>query len=60
MKAIKKPIPVNAFQTKKPLDIKTLEGTMHANAGDWILTGVDGEQWPVKNKIFRQTYKILK
>lgn len=57
--AIKKPIPVQAYQTDKPLDIKTLEGTMHANAGDWIITGPDGEQWPVKKEIFEKTYSVL-
>lgn len=28
---VKKRIPVQAYQTTKPVDIKTLEGTMHAN-----------------------------
>lgn len=59
MKAVKKRIPVEAVQTKKPRDIKTIEGTMHANAGDWILKGIDGEQWPVKREIFNKTYDIL-
>lgn len=59
VKAIKKPIPIIAFQVDKPLNIKTLEGTMHANSGDWIITGVDGEQWPVKREIFDKTYKII-
>ena len=51
-KVVKKNIPVEAYQTKKPIDIRTLEGVMHANAGDWIVTGVEGEQWPVKKEIF--------
>ncbi|CUR41088.1 Phage protein [Limosilactobacillus reuteri] len=58
-KVVKKSIPVEAYQTKKPLDIKTLEGTMHADAGDWIITGVEGEQWPVKKEIFEKTYRII-
>ncbi|MBB1096126.1 MULTISPECIES: hypothetical protein [Lactobacillaceae] len=58
-KVVKKSIPVEAYQTKKPLDIKTLEGVMHANAGDWIITGVEGEQWPVKKEIFEKTYRII-
>ena len=60
MKYIKKPIPVEAFQTKKPVDIKTNEGVMHANVGDWILTGIDGEKWPVKKDIFEKTYEKIK
>lgn len=59
MKVVKKPIPIDAYQTQKPYDIKTLEGVMHANVGDWILTGVNGEQWPVKKEIFDKTYRIL-
>jgi hypothetical protein len=57
--AIKKAIPVKAYQTDKPIDIKTLEGVMHARKGDWIITGVEGEQWPVKKEIFEKTYQIL-
>ena len=41
-KVAKKNIPVEAYQTEKPLDIHTLEGVMHANVGDWIITGVEG------------------
>lgn len=37
--------------------IPTLEGKMIINDGDWILTGVDGEHWAVKNEIFNKTYK---
>lgn len=55
-KVIKKNILVEAYQTEKPLDIHTLEGVMHANAEDWIITGVEGEQWPVKKEIFEKTY----
>lgn len=58
-KVVKKNIPVEAYQTEKPLDIHTLEGVMHANAGDWIITGVEGEQWPVKKDIFEKTYIII-
>ncbi len=32
---------------------------MHAQKGDWILTGVEGEQWPVKKEIFEKTYNII-
>lgn len=37
--------------------ISTLEGKMIINPGDWILTGVDGEHWAVKDEIFNKTYK---
>ena len=53
----KKPVVIEAYQTDKELDIETLEGTMHANAGDWIITGVHGEQYPCKPYIFEKTYE---
>ena len=28
--------------------IETLEGRMHVMAGDWIITGVNGEKYPCK------------
>ena len=58
-KAFKKPIPVEVYKTDKHLDINTLEGTMHANPGDYIVTGTDGEKWPVKKEIFEKNYQIL-
>jgi hypothetical protein len=39
--------------------IPTLEGTMKANIGDWIIKGVQGEFYPVKDHIFEQTYELL-
>ena len=53
----KKPVVIEAYQTDKELDIETLEGTMHANVGDWIITGVHGEQYPCKPDIFEKTYE---
>lgn len=38
------------------LTINTLEGTMHASMGDWIIRGVHGEIYPCKPDIFRETY----
>jgi len=42
------------------LDIPTLEGTMTANPGDWIIRGVKGEPYPCKNEIFEATYELDK
>ena len=38
-------------------DIKTLEGTMHADYGDYIIRGVSGEFYPCKPDIFAKTYE---
>lgn len=37
----------------------TLEGTMAANPGDWIIRGVKGEFYPCKPDIFDVTYEPL-
>ena len=39
------------------LYIKTLEGTMTADVGDWIIKGVNGEFYPCKPDIFAKTYE---
>lgn len=59
VKAVKKPIPIEACQTDKEVKIKTLEGVMTAEPGDWIITGVNGEQYPIKDDIFKKTYDII-
>lgn len=47
--------------TKEPgahwLTIDTLEGTMIAATGDWIIEGVKGEFYPCKPDIFEMTYE---
>ncbi len=42
------------------LDISTLEGTMTASMGDWIIKGVKGEFYPCKPDIFETTYEKVK
>jgi hypothetical protein len=58
-KFIKKPVVVEAYQVFKEEKIETLEGTMTASPGDWIVKGVNGEKYPVKPDIFEKTYKPL-
>lgn len=36
--------------------IKTLEGTMIADRGDWIIKGIKNELYPCKPDIFEATY----
>lgn len=40
-------------------EIKTLEGTMIAKAGDYIIRGVNGEIYPCKPDIFEKTYEVV-
>ena len=53
----KKPVIIEAYQTTETKLIKTLEGVMRANPGDWIITGVHGEQYPCKPDIFEEIYE---
>ncbi len=58
MKFRKKQIVIEAYQTDKEMIIHTLEGDMLASPGDWIITGVNGEQYPCKPDIFEKTYDL--
>jgi hypothetical protein len=53
----KRPVVIQAYQTDKEMVIETLEGSMKASVGDWIITGVKGEQYPCKPDIFEVTYE---
>lgn len=53
----KLPIVIEAYQTDAELDIETLEGTMHASVGDFIVKGIRGELYPCKPEIFLDTYE---
>ena len=39
-------------------EIKTLEGIMRGNCGDYIIKGVQGEIYPCKPDIFEMTYEM--
>ena len=41
------------------IEISTLEGTMRADIGDWIIRGVKGEYYPCKPDIFEATYEAV-
>jgi hypothetical protein len=52
----KLPLPIKARRLKKTVQVKTLEGTMIGNPGDWLITGVNGEVYPCKDEVFRKSY----
>jgi hypothetical protein len=41
------------------IGIRTLEGNMRADVGDWIIRGVNGEFYPCKPDIFEKTYEPI-
>lgn len=47
----------NGGCTTGSLIIKTLEGDMKANIGDYIIKGIKGEYYPCKPDIFEKTYE---
>lgn len=47
------------YQNWENLGIKTLEGIMTVDTGDYIIKGVEGEFYPCKPGIFDKTYDIL-
>lgn len=53
----KKPVIIEAIQLKEVVFIQTLEGVMRGDIGDWLITGVAGEQYPCKDAIFQATYE---
>lgn len=44
---------------KNGVIIKTLEGEMSANPGDYIIQGIKGEIYPCKPDIFEATYEAV-
>lgn len=41
------------------VEIKTMEGVMRGDVGDWVLKGVQGEIYPCKAGIFAATYDTI-
>lgn len=39
--------------------IKTLEGQMTGNLGDWVIRGVAGELYPCRNDVFVLSYEAV-
>lgn len=53
----KKPVVIEARGPVTEVEeIVTLEGTMRADVGDYVITGVQGEVYPCKPDIFEATY----
>ncbi len=57
--AVKKPIPVRVHQIDEDFSVETLEGTLTAKAGDYLVVGVRGEMYAIAKDIFEETYDIV-
>ena len=49
-----------SYINDQELRIQTLEGSMIASVGDYIIKGVKGEFYPCKPDIFEMTYEKYK
>lgn len=50
---------IMAYHNGTDIFIRTLEGTMKASVGDYIIKGVNGEFYPCKEDIFNKTYDAV-
>lgn len=57
--AIKKPIPIRVHQMDEDFSVETMEGTLTAKAGDYLVIGVRGEMYAIDQDIFEETYDIV-
>ena len=56
---VKKPIPIKAWQLEGSMELKTLEGKMRGCKGDYLVTGIRGEKYIVKQNIFEEMYEAI-
>ena len=47
---------IDLWPVKDEIGIRTLEGSLGATPGDWIIKGIQGEFYPCKPDIFEATY----
>lgn len=44
------------FVLDRPASVRTLEGLVKAERGDWVMEGVMGELWPIRPEKARESY----
>ena len=49
----------NIIFVNNNLYIETLEGNMNVSVGDYIIKGIEGEFYPCKPDIFKETYETV-
>lgn len=55
----KKQVDIEAYQTTEEKIIHTTGGDVKASVGDWIITGIKGEEYPCKPDIFVELYEEI-
>lgn len=51
---------IQAKQMEHGFSVKTIETTLYGRAGDYLVTEVKGEQYPVTKEIFEEIYEEVK
>ncbi|RMD96629.1 MAG: hypothetical protein D6816_18635 [Bacteroidetes bacterium] len=59
VRVLKKDIPVRVDFAERSGVCRTKEGEVSYRVGDAILTGVEGEQWPIRRAEFDATYEAI-
>lgn len=54
-----KPTVLEGYQAEGIVYLLTLNGIVQTNPGDWIIIGVNGEQYPCDPEIFKKLYDII-
>jgi len=56
----KKPIVIEAVELREQVRIKTREGILTGEVGDFLIEGIKGEIYPCGREIFFKTYDEVK
>lgn len=56
---VKKPIQIQAKQMDEPFSVETKEWIMQGKAGDYLIIGIRGEQYPCDKGIFEESYEAV-
>lgn len=59
MKVVRRPVLLNAEVLESQRTVYTMYGNVLADAGDFIITGIDGEQHPVSSEHFKMLYEVI-
>ncbi len=41
------------------LTIETLKGTVKCEVGSWLIRGIKGELYPIRDDVFQETYEVV-
>ena len=55
----KKPVVIEAYQAEEEIIIHTPKPATPPPAGDYVITGVNGEYYSCKPDIFEKTYELV-